>query len=130
MNVRGSMTRNPQTIGPADMVALAEEKMRRGRFRRLPVVDDAGTLVGIVTDGDLREHAGRLPSTPVSAAMTAQPTTVHADAAIDTAGAIMLERKIGGLPVVGDDAKLVGIITETDLLRAFMRMLRDRRSGV
>jgi acetoin utilization protein AcuB len=129
MNVRSSMTPNPQTIGPTDMLAVAEEKMRRGRFRRLPVVDATGALVGIVTDGDLRQHHGRLPSTPVSTAMGTPAIMVNPDAAIDTAASIMLERKIGALPVVGDDGRLVGIITETDLLRAFLRLLRDQRSG-
>ena len=130
MNVRGSMTPNPQTIGSTEMLATARERMRNGRFRRLLVVDDAGALVGILTDGNLREHPGELATTPVSGAMTAKPVTVNPDAAIDTAASLMLERKIGGLPVVAEDGKLVGIITETDLLRGFLRLLRDRRHPV
>src|ERR1044071_6039191 len=98
MNVRSSMTPNPQTIGPTDLLSLAQEKMQRGRFRRLPVVDDAGTVVGVVTDGDVREHSAALPSTPVQAAMGTPPITVNPDAAVDTAASIMLERKIDALP--------------------------------
>jgi acetoin utilization protein AcuB len=124
LKVRGFMTSNPQTIRPNDMLAAARDKMVAGRFRRLPVVDDAGQLLGILTDGDLREHVGYLAGTKVTAAMVEQPITIAADAPIDVAADLMLAHKIGGLPVVESDGQLVGIITETDLLRGWLHDLR------
>jgi acetoin utilization protein AcuB len=124
LKVRGFMTPNPQTIHPNEMLAVAREKMTAGRFRRLPVVDDAGNLLGILTDGDLREHVGYLTGTKVTAAMVEKPITVPADAPIDVAADLMLQHKIGGLPVVESTGKMVGIITETDLLHAWLHHLR------
>jgi CBS domain-containing protein len=98
-------------------------------IRRLPVVTD-GHLVGIVTLGDLRE-ARPSPATSLSIyelnyllaqltvgqVMTHNPYTVRQDTPIQEAARIMLDHKIGGLPVVEDDDKVVGIITESDIFR-------------
>ncbi|MBI4516582.1 MAG: CBS domain-containing protein [Deltaproteobacteria bacterium] len=121
MNVGSWMTRNPETIGSRDTLALAQEKMTAGRFRRLPVIDPAGKLIGILSERDLRAHLGYLPSTHVDAAMTEKPITVRPDQPIEAAAAVLLERKIGGLPVVSEAGELLGIITETDLLRGLLR---------
>jgi CBS domain-containing protein len=129
MNVRTFMTPNPRTIGRNEKLSVAEEMMQHGRFRRLPVVDDRGALVGIITDGDLRERHAELSTMTVAAAMTEKPFTVDPDAAIDTAASMMLEHKIDSIPVVDTEHKLIGIVTETDLLRGFLRLLRDLRSG-
>lgn len=118
MKVRDLMTSNPETVGPDDLLSDADEKMRRGRFRRLPVVDTAGDLLGILSDGDLREHVGYLPTTRVTAAMTENPVTISLDAPIAGAAELMCRHKIGGLPVVDVDGRLAGIITESDLLLA------------
>jgi CBS domain-containing protein len=82
------------------------------------VVDDAGHLLAIVADGDLREHVGYLPTTRVSAAMVEKPTTISADASIATAAELMVSHKVGGLPVLDGAGQLIGIVTESDLLRA------------
>ena len=120
MTVRTWMTPDPQTIGPQDSLAAAQEKMGHGRFRRLPVVDASGALIGILTERDLRQHVGYLPTTHVNAAMTEKVLAVGPDEPIDSAAALMLERKIGGLPVVGKDGKLLGVITVTDLLQGLL----------
>jgi acetoin utilization protein AcuB len=120
MTVRTWMTPDPQTIGPQDSLAAAQEKMGRGRFRRLPVVDASGALLGILTERDLRQHIGYLPTTHVNAAMTEKALTIGPDEPIESAAALMLERKIGGLPVVGEDGKLLGIVTVTDLLQGLL----------
>jgi acetoin utilization protein AcuB len=124
MRVRDLMTPNPATIRPADMLSAAQERMLAGRFRRLPVVDDKGNMVAILADGDLRAHLGHLPVTRVTAAMVEKPVTVLSDAPIETAAELMLQHKIGGLPVIDGDGRLVGIITETDLLRGLLEQLR------
>jgi CBS-domain-containing membrane protein len=121
MTVRVWMTANPETISPRDMLALAQEKMTRGRYRRLPVLDVSGALVGILTQGDLRPFAGYLPTTRVDAAMMEKPFTIGPDEAVEAAAKLMLDRKMGGLPVVDVDGRLIGIITESDLLRVLLR---------
>lgn len=128
MPLRNWMTRNPQTIGPQDTLEEAQQRMARGRFRRLPVVDDKGRLIGILTDGDLRQHIGYWSTTRVDAAMIENPTTVGQDESIEHAADMMIEYKIGGLPVV-QDGNLVGIITDSDLLQGLLHMLRHERTA-
>ncbi|HVN84519.1 MAG TPA: CBS domain-containing protein [Candidatus Binatia bacterium] len=117
--VRDYMTPHPETIGGRDLLSAAHEKMERGRFRRLPVVDAAGALIAIVTDRDLQRHAGYWPSTHVDAAMVENPITIRSDRSVSEAARLMLDNKIGGLPVV-DDGRLIGIVTTSDLLRALL----------
>jgi acetoin utilization protein AcuB len=112
------MTRRPQTITPGDTLAVAEEKMKRGRFRRLPVVD-RGILVGMLSDRDLARNLGYLPETRVTAAMTENPLTISSSAPFEEAVRCMLASKIDSLPVV-EDGKLVGIVTTTDVGNAFL----------
>ena len=92
--------------------------MDDGRFRRLPVVE-GGRLVGILTERDIREHTGYLGSTRVNAAMRTALITVTPFNTVEDAARLMLKHKIGGLPIVAD-GKLVGIVTTSDLLRAFL----------
>ena len=124
MNVDSVMTRNPETIEPLEMLSVVREKMDRGHFRRMPVVDEEGKLIGIVCDGDLRPHAGYLPTTRVTAAIVDDVVSVTPDEPLDKAVEIILERKVGGLPVVDANRKVVGILTESDLMRALLKQLR------
>lgn len=118
MLVRMRMTANPVTVTPQDTLATAHQRMQTGRFRRLPVIHK-GMLVGIVTDRDLQRYVGSGERTHVGAAMTAQPVTVTPTTTVEDASQVMLARKIGGLPVV-EDGKLVGTITTSDILQAFL----------
>jgi acetoin utilization protein AcuB len=131
MNVSTWMTRDPVTIGPREMLSEAQEKMHRGGFRRLPVVDDKGKLIGIIAESDLRAHAGYLPSTHVDAAMTETPITIGPDQPIETAAEVILQKKIGGLPVLGDDGRVIGMITTSDLLQGLFRSVSggEERTG-
>jgi len=122
MTIRNYMTPNPVTIGSRDMLALAHEKMEQGRFRRLPVVDDSGALIAIVTDRDLQRHTGYWSTTHVDAAMVERPITVGPDQPVVAAAQLMLQHKVGGLPVVDGSGRLIGILTESDLLRAFSQL--------
>jgi CBS domain-containing protein len=97
--------------------------MAVGAFRHLPVLDDRGRLVGILSDRDILRALARPKSTIVAEIMTRSPVTVKADAAAHTAATIMLDRKIGSLPVVNDDGQLVGLVTETDFLEVARRAL-------
>ena len=124
MNVDSVMSRNPETVQPHEVLSVVREKMDRGHFRRMPVVDEEGKLIGIVCDGDLRPHAGYLPTTRVTAAMVEDVVAVTPDEPLDKAVEIMLERKVGGLPVVDANRRVVGILTESDLMRALLSHLR------
>jgi acetoin utilization protein AcuB len=121
MIVGRHMSKNVIVIGPDDFLSSAQEKMKRGEFRRLPVVKD-GRLIGIVTDRDLRQHIGFLEKTKVNAAMTETLVTISPNDTIEKAAQLMLKHKIGGLPVVDED-ELVGIITTSDLLQTFLDVM-------
>jgi acetoin utilization protein AcuB len=121
MIVGRHMTKNPVVIGPDDFLSLAQERMKTGEFRGLPVVKE-GKLIGIVTNRNLGPHVGFLEKTKVNAAMSETLITVSPNEIVEKAAQLMLEHKIGGLPVVDGD-KLVGIITTSDLLRTFLDVI-------
>ena len=123
------MTRNVITITPATTLREAHALMMNNRIRRLPVVD-YGKIVGIVTLGDLRaaepsaasslsiwEMNDLLAKLKVDEIMTRNPGTIPQTASVGEAAQIMLEKKFSGLPVVDQEDKLVGIITESDIFR-------------
>jgi len=118
------MIKDPITISDRTSIHEAIALMKDNSIRHLPVVDRSKTLIGWVTLADLKQ--GLLPSmiTGVSLAdlMIKNPITIHPDADIETAARIIYQRKIGGLPVV-EDNKLVGIITVTDILGAFINIM-------
>ena len=127
------MTRVPVTVEPENSVATAIRLMRKDNLRRLPVVED-GELVGMVTSGDLRRITG-LSSIlndqsqdnflwyhiPIANVMSKNPITLSPDAPVSEAARLIVEYKIGGLPVLDDD-ELVGIITATDLLQCLIKV--------
>ena len=137
IRTKNVLTTTAGTTAP-DALALMREK----NVRRLPVLDKAGTLVGIVSDKDLL-YASPSPATSlsifeinallskifVSHVMTSKVVTITEDLAVEDAARIMADKKIGGIPVM-KDAKLIGIVTETDLFRALLQLLGGRRSGV
>lgn len=126
------MTPHPITIDPKTTLPDAHKLMQESHIRRLPVVE-RGKLVGIVTLGDVREAEPSAATTlsiyelhyllaklTVERIMTRNPLTVAPDATIGEAARLMLENKIGGLPVLEPrTGKLVGIITESDIFRIF-----------
>ena len=127
--VKHWMTPNPHTCHSEDSLADARDLMAEHHCRRLPVVDEEGHLIGIVSFGDLRQAAPSTVTTlslfeinyfwaklPVSDAMTVNPVTVAPDSSIHIACRLLLDYRIGGLPVVVE-RKVVGIFTTTDVLR-------------
>jgi acetoin utilization protein AcuB len=120
MLVANRMSKNPVTGTPRDTLAEVEAKMNAGNFRHLPIVAD-GKLIGMISDHDIRQHQGHLKDTRVTGAMSDNPITVAPETTMEEAAEILLERKIGGLPVVEQD-KLVGMITTTDILGAFVEI--------
>lgn len=135
--VREIMTTEVVTIAPDEMLDQAVLLMRRVGCRRLPVVED-GTLVGIITDRDLRlaaespylanepidifEHLKRIA---VAEVMTRNPMTIEPDAPVVEAAQLMRLGPFGGLPVVEEETEmLVGIVTRSDLLDLLIRLLK------
>jgi CBS domain-containing protein len=131
------------TVTPDTLVSTAYDLMRGrdARIRHLPVVTDAGTLVGIVTDRDIRrvgasdappmaEHelTYLLATLRVQEIMTSEVVTVRATTSLEEAAQLFLQKKFGCLPVVRDDHTLEGIITVTDLLRAYVNQYDARRT--
>ncbi|MBI4717968.1 MAG: CBS domain-containing protein [Planctomycetes bacterium] len=120
------MTANPATILEDAPLATAQSVMQRHSVRHLPVLDAARRLVGIISDRDVRLAVGfdrhLTEKLLVADVMTADPLTVGADATLDEALAILCTRKIGALPVMRGSA-LLGILTRSDVLRAFHKVL-------
>lgn len=112
------MTPHPISAEPAEKLAAVRAKMLTGHFRAMPVLS-AGRLAGIITDRDLRRHEGYLDHTEVRLAMTTEVDTVTPSTPIHDAAKTLLEHKIGALPVV-ESERLVGIISTSDVLRAFL----------
>jgi len=120
-SVAGWMTSNPMTASPKEKLSSAHKKMLDGDFRCLPVVE-RGKLIGIVTDRDVHQHLADEKQIEVSAAMAEDIgetlTTVTSATSLKEAARLMRELKLEALPVI-DDEKLVGVITTSDILRAF-----------
>jgi acetoin utilization protein AcuB len=127
MLVSKRMTEEPITVAADELLIRASHKMQSGGFHRLPVVQE-GKLVGILTDRDLREHRGHLEHIKVNGVMSEKPVTVSPGATLEEAAQIMLERQFGGLPVV-EDGRLVGIITASDILTAFLDVMGASHGG-
>jgi acetoin utilization protein AcuB len=121
MLVSNRMTPNPVTVAQEDLLIQARLKMEKGNFRRLPVVKN-GDLVGILSDRDIQQHVGLLDRTEVRAAMHKDPLTVAPGTTVETAAQLMMKQKIGGLPVL-ENKRLVGIITTTDIMQAFLEIM-------
>jgi len=141
MRIRDMMTKNPFTVEPEMLVLDAQKIMRENNIRRLPVVEK-GKLVGIVTKHDLLEAAPS-PATSLSVyelnyllakmkvrdIMRKNPVTVSPDTPFEEALRIGQEKKVGSFPVVDEKGKLVGISTESDILRVLTRVLGLREEG-
>lgn len=135
MLVRERMTANPVVVNPDTSFEDALQLLREKKIRRLPVVDKNGNLVGIVVEKDLL-YASPSPATSLSVfeihgllaklkikdVMTKRVITVGEDCPLEEAARIMVDHKIGSLPVLRDK-KVVGIITETDVFKIMTEAL-------
>ena len=123
------------TLGPGERLDLADDIMRLGRVRHMPVVEN-GKLVGLVSQRDLlaaslsrfldferNQRRTFLHSIDVREAMSGDVVAVEPKTTLREAAELMLRHKVGCLPVVKPDRVLVGLVTESDLLQA--ALLRD-----
>lgn len=124
MIVRHWMTTDVVTINKEASIQEALAVMKQGSIRHLPVVDQDGRLLGWVTDADLRGVliASMLEELTLEDVMIRRPFTASPDMSLEEASHLILEKRIGGLPVV-EGEKLAGVITTVDILSAFITFM-------
>lgn len=137
MKVKDVMRTNVVTLHVTDNLGVADDVMKMGRIRHLPVVDSQRQVVGLLTQRDLYKAAISsvlgftktkahewLGKINVGEVMTGAVTSVDMDAGIVEAVDKMLSKKFGCLPVTDRDGRLVGLITESDCLRCFRDLMK------
>jgi len=137
MTVAQVMTASPVTLGPEDSLMRALEVMRLHSIRRIPIVV-GDTLVGLVVEGDLKraqpsalsdsqqEFDQVMQETPVSRIMISRPVCVTEETPLVDAATTLRETKFGALPVLRE-GRLVGIVTDIDLVACLVRLLSEAR---
>lgn len=134
--VRYFMRTPAVTINIAAPLSDALALMREHDVRRLPIVIDTGELRGIITQGDIRgadvmrlagldplDIAQALRQVKVYEVMTEDPIAITPETGLREAALLMIENKVGGLPVVDDQNRVVGIITESDLFEILVQQI-------
>ncbi len=134
MLVKNRMTPDPVAVAPGDSLARALKLTREHRIRHLPVVD-GGELAGILSDRDIRlampspltvadaDRAAFLERTTVAEMMTRDVITAGPYDTVEDAARQLCRHRIGALPVVDAHGRLLGMVTETDVLHAFAEVL-------
>lgn len=142
MLVKSRMSTYPLTIGPDESLSDAHTYMNEQKVRHLPVVQSDDKMLGLIAEDDLLkaepssatslsvwEIHHLLMEVKVKAVMVKDVITTTEDTPVEEAAHLMLDNKIGCLPVIRDD-KLVGIITESDIFRTFMELFAAREKGL
>ena len=148
--VEDAMTRSVLTVGAGTTIPEVARLLVDNGVSGLPVIDDSGHVLGVVSEGDLllkeaglpassqrplarlfgsgkatREQQAKVEARTAGDAMTAPAITIEADRTIQAAAELMTERHVNRLPVVDEEGRLVGIVTRADLVRAFVRSDAD-----
>jgi acetoin utilization protein AcuB len=146
MYVVQHMSSPPVTVKPDVPIATARETLQSHHFRHLPVVDEDGRLMGMVTDRDLRSAypssmlddserqaaLEQLARTPVSEIMTPEPVELIPGSTLDDALFLFDRHKVGALPVIDDQGRLTGVFSIRDLMKAYKELfgLGERGSAL
>ena len=143
MPVKNWMTTDVVSVGPDTSLLKVGKLMKDHHIRRIPVVDENGQVVGIISDRDVRDASPSKATTldmyemhyllaelKAKNIMTAKPITVKPTDTVEQAALIMLDNKVGGLPVVDDSGKLVGIISDHDVFKALVDITGARMGGL
>jgi CBS domain-containing protein len=145
MKIKDVMTTDVVTVGPNDSLKQVASILAERGISGLPVVDEAGSLLGVVSEADILfkergptqrrggllawllepDGAQKLEARTAEQAMTAPARTIGPDRQVSEAAGRMLEEHVNRLPVVDDQGKLLGIVTRADLVRAFVRSDAD-----
>jgi acetoin utilization protein AcuB len=142
MLVRNQMTKNPITVNPETSLASARDLIKKEKLDIIPVVNKKGHLLGVITEQDVLYASPSKATTldvfeihtlfakmKVEDIMEGSPLFVSPDMHVEDAAMLIQENDVSGVCVVEKDI-LVGIITESDLLRVFMEIFSTRRSGI
>ena len=142
MLVKNWMTPDVITVTPETSLLKIAKILKENNVRRAPVVDQAGAVVGIVSDRDVKEASPSKATTldmyemhyllaeiKARQIMTKNPICITSGDTVEKAAMIMLDNKIGGLPVV-DDGKLVGIVSDQDVFKALVSISGAREGGL
>jgi len=130
MKVGEWMERELVTIDRKTTIQGAISLMKKHSIRHLPVIEE-GRLVGLVTEGDMRQVfvASLIEELSIDDVMIKDPITVKVDTEIDDAARVIYYNKIGGLPVVDEGQGLLGIITVADIMAAFIELMGVLKSS-
>ena len=134
------MTQNPVTVDPDEKISAVIDLMKYNKIHRTPVVDSNDELVGLITEGmiassnsatslSIYELNYLLSKTNVRTVMIKHPISVNENALMEEAAEKLLKHDIGCLPVVNDQNKVTGILTQNDIFKAFLDMLAWKKSG-
>lgn len=142
MLVRNWMSPNVITVTPDISLLKVGKIMKDNNVRRVPVVDTAGKVVGIISDRDVRDASPSkatsldmyemhylLAEIKAKDIMTKNPVTIEPTDTVENASLIMLDKKIGGLPVVDSEGKLRGILSDQDVFKALVNITGVREGG-
>ena len=135
MKVADLMTTHPVSVDPEDSIQQVWDIMDQENIRQLPVTKDK-ELIGIITDRDIRSFLGGRSlsyleerevamKTKVGTVMTDKPITLSPEDDLREAVELLLDEKVGGIPVVDPHVGLMGIITYVDVLRCFLEQLEE-----
>jgi len=135
MLVANWMSKDVVTITPERSMMKASKLMKDKGISRVPVVDDNGKILGIISDRDIKDASPSKATTldmhelyyllseiKIDAIMTKKVATIRADETVEKAAVLMLEGNFGGLPVVDDNGMVVGIITDTDIFKVLVEI--------
>ncbi|WP_319541552.1 CBS domain-containing protein [uncultured Pseudodesulfovibrio sp.] len=135
MLVANWMTKDVVTITPDRSMMKASKIMKDKSISRVPVVDDEGRIVGIISDRDIKDASPSKATTldmhelyyllseiKIQDIMTKKPMTIRSDETVEKAAVLMLEGNFGGLPVVDENNVVVGIITDTDIFKVLVEI--------
>ena len=143
MSVKHWMTNDVITVKADTSLLKCRSLMKEKNIRRVPVVDDDNHVIGIISDRDVKgaspskatalevhEMQYLLAEIKAKDIMTPSPVTVKPDTTVENAAVLMVDRKIGGLPVVNDDGRMVGIITDQDIFKVLIDITGARLGGL
>ncbi|QLA17936.1 CBS and ACT domain-containing protein [Desulfolutivibrio sulfoxidireducens] len=143
MLIKDWMTKDPVVAKTGTSIMKAAKLMKENKIRRLPVVDDDGRLVGMISDRDIKEASPSKATTldmhelyyllseiKVADIMTKKPLAITPDEPVERAAVIMMRNRIGGLPVVDAESKVVGIITDSDVFKVLISITGVLTGGV
>ncbi|MBU1228418.1 MAG: CBS and ACT domain-containing protein [Proteobacteria bacterium] len=137
------MTKDVVTATPETSMMKASKIMKEKGISRLPVVDERGMLVGLVSDRDIKDASPSKATTldmhelyyllseiKLKDIMTKKVVTIKQGETVDSAAAMLLEHNVGGMPVVDEAGKVVGVITDSDIFKALVRITGVQEGGV